>query len=297
MKHKKSGNIYFTRHKCIEDFELVCGEGVLNTFPVHLHKQYCIGAIVNGNAVLTLHNREFVLCPGSLYFINPEEPHQIKPKENDGFNHVVLTFGKRFVSKYFAQSKDTFIPFSFKVPHMYIKDVLVKIMDFVAEVKAGGSPDSIEYKLMLILLEVYPVLSLEEPCGETGNVSSGFDRVTYSGIDSENTAEHNPDAVSKLVEYLEEHPRNNISLQEMAALAGLSKFHFLRLFKDKIGIPPYEYQLQLKIKLARKLLLEGYSAAFISLELGFTDQSHFIRFFKRNMGITPGQFVKFNHNL
>ena len=90
----------------------------------------------------------------------------------------------------------------------------------------------------------------------------------------------------------------NLSLAELARESGLSPFHFLRRFKEATGFPPHEYQLRLRIKKARELLLSDpkLSVAQIGFELGFADESHFRRHFKRIVGFTPSQFRR-NHYL
>jgi AraC family transcriptional regulator len=83
-----------------------------------------------------------------------------------------------------------------------------------------------------------------------------------------------------------------IPLAALAAESGLSPFHFARLFKQATGLPPHEYQLQLRIQRARELLQResDRTLAEIACELGFADESHFRRHFKRIVGTTPGRF-------
>lgn len=89
--------------------------------------------------------------------------------------------------------------------------------------------------------------------------------------------------------------KNNItdknSLTTLASLSSYSKYHFERKFKKAVGLSPYDYQTQAKIKYAKYLLTHNMPIAKVAADLGFTDQSHFNRCFKKYMGATPGQYI------
>lgn len=83
-----------------------------------------------------------------------------------------------------------------------------------------------------------------------------------------------------------------VSLDELAAVAGLSRFHLLRAFKKRFGVPPHAYQIDARISRARLLLQRGASPATTAVYVGFADQSHFTRHFKRILGVAPGQYAR-----
>jgi AraC-like DNA-binding protein len=81
-----------------------------------------------------------------------------------------------------------------------------------------------------------------------------------------------------------------ITLDEIAAIAGLSRFHFLKAFTAQFGLTPHAYQIHLRIERSLPLLRQGMSLTQVAETMGFNDQSHYIRHFKRIMGVTPGQY-------
>src|SRR5262249_47727194 len=95
-----------------------------------------------------------------------------------------------------------------------------------------------------------------------------------------------------VVEYIEEHLEANPSLDEMAAVARLSPYHFARQFKRATGLPPHQYVIARRVERARQLLQAGtdLSLAEVALRVAFSDQSQFTHHFKRLVGVTPGQF-------
>jgi AraC-like DNA-binding protein len=98
-------------------------------------------------------------------------------------------------------------------------------------------------------------------------------------------------AVARMRECLNEEGLS-VDLDTLAKRAGLSRFHALRAFKQRYGLPPHAYQLCLRIGHARRLLFDGAAAADVALRCGFADQSHFTRHFKRFHGVTPVQYAQ-----
>jgi len=95
-----------------------------------------------------------------------------------------------------------------------------------------------------------------------------------------------------VVEYVEEHLDAGLTLEQMAAAAHLSVYHFARQFKAATGLPPHQYVIRRRVERARQLLQAGtdLSLAEVAACTGFSDQSQFCHHFKRLVGVTPGQF-------
>ena len=95
-----------------------------------------------------------------------------------------------------------------------------------------------------------------------------------------------------VLEYIEEHLEASPTLEQMAAVARLSPFHFARQFKAATGLPPHEYVIVRRVERAKQFLQGGgdLSMAQVAAQAGFSDQSQFSRHFKRLIGVTPGQF-------
>jgi AraC family transcriptional regulator len=94
-----------------------------------------------------------------------------------------------------------------------------------------------------------------------------------------------------VVEYVEGHLAAGPTLDEMAAVARLSPYHFARQFKAATGLPPHRYVIARRVERA-KLLLHArtdLSLAEVAAHAGFSDQSQFCQHFKRLVGVTPRQ--------
>lgn len=99
--------------------------------------------------------------------------------------------------------------------------------------------------------------------------------------------------VSRLRDWLDAHCSEVVSLETLAAVASCSPSLANRLFRQLVGIPPYEYLLQRRLSLAATRLRSGNQAlADLAAECGFADQSHFQRLFRRAYGTTPAAYRK-----
>lgn len=86
---------------------------------------------------------------------------------------------------------------------------------------------------------------------------------------------------------LELYPENKFSIEEMAKNAFISKYHFIRTFKAEAGLTPHQFQLQNRIRKAKRLMLKSKTMTEVALTTGFCDQSHFIKQFEKQVGMSP----------
>jgi AraC family transcriptional regulator len=90
------------------------------------------------------------------------------------------------------------------------------------------------------------------------------------------------------IDYIQAHLEENIKLSEIATAVGMSQYYFIRLFKQSMGMTPYNYVIAERLERAKQMLQhQEMSLGEISNQCGFSDQSHLTRYFKRKFGITP----------
>lgn len=91
-----------------------------------------------------------------------------------------------------------------------------------------------------------------------------------------------------VLDYINEHLNQDIKLADLAALLNMSQFHFSHVFKQSIGMAPYQYLLQQRIERAKQLLKQtDQSIADIALLCGFNSHSHLSKQFRQITGMTP----------
>ena len=96
--------------------------------------------------------------------------------------------------------------------------------------------------------------------------------------------------IHRVIQYVETNiGRESLQTPRLANVAGLSPFHFIRMFRRSMGQSPQEFVTQRRIERSQTLLLAtNMRLAQIAADCGFSDQSHFIRQFRKCVGASPG---------
>ncbi|MBN3959432.1 AraC family transcriptional regulator [Nostoc sp. NMS8] len=155
-----------------------------------------------------------------------------------------------------------------------IQGIFSSLRDELESGKIGGDLliDSLKTTLAIHLLRNY--------CSTQPKLSS------YSDGLSQRT-------LQKITDYIHEYLYQDLKLIELSAIAQLSPYYFLRLFKQRMGITPHQYILQCRIDKAKHLLQHSnLSIAEIATQTGFSDQSHLTKCFKGQVGVTPKKLLQ-----
>jgi transcriptional regulator GlxA family with amidase domain len=84
-----------------------------------------------------------------------------------------------------------------------------------------------------------------------------------------------------------------LTVSDLARAAGMSRFHFSRLFQDETGDPPYRYLQRVRVRRGAELLRAGrHSVTEAALAVGFHDFGRFARVFRREIGCLPGELAR-----
>ena len=91
-----------------------------------------------------------------------------------------------------------------------------------------------------------------------------------------------------VVDFVDAHLSEDVSLMALARQAHVSPFHFARLFRRTVGVPPHQFVLRLRVQRALGLMkTRSFPLAQIAVECGFHDQPHLTKAFRKVLGTTP----------
>jgi len=88
--------------------------------------------------------------------------------------------------------------------------------------------------------------------------------------------------------FIDEHITENLSLDEISLNIGISKYHFIRVFKQAFGVSPYQYQKRIRLDRAKLDITQGISILETAIKYGFSDVPTFSKAFKQQFNLTPG---------
>jgi len=96
---------------------------------------------------------------------------------------------------------------------------------------------------------------------------------------------------SRLRRYLQNHLAETLSLDDLAKAVGMTKYHFVRKFRELSGLPPMAYLRRMRVSAAETLLLNtALPLKAIAPQIGFSDEYHLSRVFRKENGLSPSQF-------
>lgn len=239
----------------------------------HAHDSYqvCLGQAGAGRFVSRTEDQ---LCdPGRFVLIRPGEVHEV---------HPVGTGVWRFDTLYIAPDVvKEFIRFSPEHPS--------RGTDLNRPV---GSGDTLASDFASLHRCVTDGASAVEQESRLARLLARLSGKTAASRDGAHIPSPGTPGLRRVRDYLESLPERNVTLTELAELAGLSPFHLTRAFRREYGLPPHAYLIQVRVNRARAILRQGVPAAQVAARTGFADQAHLTRQFKRLVGVTPGDYVR-----
>ena len=110
---------------------------------------------------------------------------------------------------------------------------------------------------------------------------------------AENVSLSHTETIHNVAEEIDKNHWQPLTVEELAKAAGMSKYHFLRIFKEVMGVTPYKYMLMKRIEAAKKILKTTELSVYeVSMMVGFKDECHFSRTFKNITNTTPFRYKK-----
>jgi len=118
---------------------------------------------------------------------------------------------------------------------------------------------------------------------ETAKPVGASERFFPAGVDI-------PPNLLRVVRYVDRHLAEQLTIDQLAGEAGVSRFHFCRVFKKTLGMSPISFLAHMRVERAKALLRKNIPVSTVALKAGFNDLSNFNRQFKRQIGLTPSAY-------
>ncbi|HIO96977.1 MAG TPA: AraC family transcriptional regulator [Leucothrix sp.] len=272
MRKQKNQAVY-SRADDLGGLELLQACYKDQTFSRHVHEGYCINLIDSGAQRFYRSGANHLAPQNSIVFVNADEVHDGCKATENGWSYRA----------------------------MYPTPELLANISIELEGKRNDAP----WFPQAVVTDAYTVSKLHHLFTLLEHSSNPLERETcylstmtelISRHSKQNKAltklGHEPLAIKRMRNYLDEHFVENISIKTLADSVELSPFYLARLFNKTVGLPPHAYQIQRRVQKAKQLIHHNVKLSDVAVDCGFTDQSHLSRHFKRSLGITPGAYQR-----
>jgi AraC-like DNA-binding protein len=256
------------------DLELLEACHTTHCFPPHWHDAWAMGIAEDGLHVLTYRDRAFTVSGQTAVIIPAREVHWAVPAGRAGWSYRMLYVQQAALERFPAgRHLVTHSEGIFRSPLFAQPEVLRALDELLALVALSRTSGA-------------DVLGDGRVFGE---VLASLARVPHDHAPAASPLRHT--ATRTVLAYLADRPTEGVRLSALAAMAHMSPFHLLRVFRRDTGMTPHAYQRQLRLRRAERMLRTGIPVSHVAFASGFSDQSHLTRTLKAVTGVTPARFA------
>ena len=242
------------------------------TFPRHSHEGFGVGVIEQGALSFSYRGEHLVAPAGRINTVNPDEVHTGQAATTDGWTYRMFYLSVGLLQQVASDLAGRPVDLPFFTAGVVEDPGLATLIRHV-HVQLGDEQVA-RLEKETLLLEMFSRL---------------ISRHTYNPQSSGKAGREHA-AVRRVIDYLDSHFGEDLSIDTLAGIAYLSPYHFIRTFSGQTGLTPHAWMMQLRARKAKELLGRGLPIAEVAVQTGFADQSHLSRSFKRLLGYTPGQY-------
>ncbi|KUO50375.1 MAG: hypothetical protein APF76_11765 [Desulfitibacter sp. BRH_c19] len=224
--------------------------------------------------VAVVEKKKYFLEQKKIFPVNPDQVHLFTEEKS------VETFIPIFIQKEYMKEFSHLLSGKSEIYYnngtfnmdSHINSLVFQFMEEAQNKQPG-------YEFILQSLNIQIIINLLRDVGN--NLSYDYHSKEYNDVK----------IIKKTEEFLQNHMCSDFSLDDLAAFANYSPYHFIRVFKKHTGKTPFGYLIELKIEKAKKLLAtKTYCISEISTLCGFNNRTHFSTVFKRITGMTPSNY-------
>jgi AraC-like DNA-binding protein len=243
----------------------------------HSHETYSLGVTDVGAQSFTCRGAAYTSAAGMVMAFNPDDPHDGQATDGLGFTYRMIHIGPELVSAVLADAAGHPIGLPLFADPVLSDPVLAGRLRRLHRALLGDATALRRDELLAGVVLAAARLS-QGASAHAGPIDAG-------PADARRVAGRARDLIAGRY-------RDDLTAGDLATATGRSRFAVHRAFAHVYGMPPSDYQRQLRLREARALIATGTPISEAAALAGFADQSHLSRWFVRYYGVTPGRYQR-----
>ena len=250
------------------DLDCLTATFTTHTYAPHTHDTYVIGAVAAGVEVWNARGRKHHAGPGDVLFNLPLDVHDGMPQDG-GYSYRMTYPDEAFLRALTADISGG------RGAAPFFRDNVVHDPESAALFEVAHR----------LLESGHDGLAAEEM------LTAAYARVLgrHAGI-AARALGREVGPVARVMGVIEECFAEDLRLEDLARVAGLSTHHLIRAFRREVGLTPHAHLVGVRVRRARDLLRAGETPVAVATAVGFADQAHLTRAFKARIGVPPGAY-------
>lgn len=254
---------------------------------LHHHDFYEVNLFYSGSMEYHIESRTYHLTPGDLLLISPDELHQpVTLGERVACERIVLWIDKAFLHQFIKFGFDPTVCFD------TVRRECGNCLRFEDE-----QTQRIAALLEGCIREKESAEFGADMLADTAMIQAmiQINRLALRGGGRSEAPDRSGSLVGKVVDYINSHYAEELTLDGLANRFFISKYHLSREFGRLVGTTVHRYIIQKRLAIAKQRLSEGIASSTVYQQCGFGDYSNFYRAFKSEYGISPKEYVSRLH--
>lgn len=247
----------------LDNLEYITIENQTTDFPMHYHETFCISLIYSGIEQINFGNRNFLSEEGTISITNPFEIHSNPLMDKNALLKFDTIYISNDLMKHLLNGKNI----TFRNRQINSKHVNSLFLSLKNALDLRNEKLIESHLLQFVTsLQVYAHVNESE-----------YFKLNFKNFDEIN-------------DYIENNISEKFCLEELAKMANINKFGFVKNFKAITGMTPINYILMKKIFASKKMIVPNSELTDLAYQYNFTDIAHFSKTFKRYIGISPKKY-------